>query len=80
MLNEDYKVGGWRLTKSPAFKDIRDLLQEIKYSLDNPLETVTVDHCCKVKRQYESIFPGSKFPQNSDYFFVRTVTVEPLTA
>ena len=49
-LNEDYKVGGWRLTKSPAFKDIRDLLQEIKYSLDNPLETVIVDHCCKVKR------------------------------
>ena len=58
VLNEDHKVVGWRLTKSTAFEDIRDLLQEIKYSLDNPLKTVIVDDCCKVKRQYESIFPG----------------------
>ena len=58
VLNEDHKVGGWRLTKSPAFKNIRDLLQEIKYSLDNPLKTVIVDDCCKVKRECESIFPG----------------------
>ena len=56
-LNEDRKVIGWRLTKSTAFQDVRDLLQEIKYSLDTPLKTVIVDDCCKLIRQYESIFP-----------------------
>lgn len=58
VLNEDHKVVGWRLTKSTSFEEIRDLLQSINDCLDNPLQTVIVDDCCKVRYQYQSIFPG----------------------
>lgn len=58
VLNEDHKVVGWRLTKSTTFEEIRDLLQSINDCLDNPLQTVIVDDCCKVRYQYQSIFPG----------------------
>jgi len=57
-LNEDHKVVGWRLTKSTSFEEIRDLLQLLNDCLDNPLQTVIVDDCCKVRNQYQSIFPG----------------------
>lgn len=56
VLNEDHKVVGWRLMKSTSFEEIRDLLQND--SLDNPLQIVIVDDCCRVRYQYQSIFPG----------------------
>ena len=58
VLNEDHKVVGWRLTKSTCFEEIRDLLQSVNNCLDNPLQTVIVDDCCRVRNQYQSIFPG----------------------
>jgi len=53
-LNEGHKVVGWRLTKSTFFEEIRDLLQSLNDCLDNPLQTVIVDDCCKVRNLYQS--------------------------
>ena len=55
-LNEDHKVvRGWRLTKSTSFEEIRHFLQSLNDCLDNPLSTVIVDDCCKVRNQYQSL-------------------------
>lgn len=58
VLNEEHKVVGWKLTKNTAFEEVRELLGELKKSLDKNLQTVIVDDCCKVRCQYQSIFPG----------------------
>lgn len=48
-LNENGEVLAWRLTKSTAFSEIKDILIDIKRRLelsDSKLDVICVDDCC----------------------------------
>ena len=50
----------WRLTKTTAFREIEDLLQELKGRLSlqgGSPQMVVVDDCCSVKASYRKVFP-----------------------
>ena len=54
VLNEEGKVADWRLTKTTAFEEIRDVLQQYKLRLgkaSKKLELICVDDCCKVQNK-----------------------------
>ena len=62
VLNEEGKVVDWRLTKTTAFEEIRDVLQQYKLRLEKAnkkLELICVDDCCKVRKMYQSIFENT---------------------
>ena len=59
------------LTKSTAFEEIRNLLEHIKDSLENELQFLIVDDCCRVRSLYQPLFPGVKV--KLDFFHVMTV-------
>ena len=62
VLNEEGKVADWRLTKTTAFEEIRDVLQQYKLRLEKAnkkLELICVDDCCKVRNKYQSIFENT---------------------
>ena len=59
------------LTKSTAFEEIRNLLEHIKDSLENELQFLIVDDCCRVRSLYQSLFPGVKV--KLDFFHLMTV-------
>ena len=62
VLNEEGKVADWRLTKTIAFKEIRDVLQQYKLRLgkaSKKLELICVDDCCKVRNKYQSTFENT---------------------
>lgn len=60
MMNENRHIVGWRLTKTTAFEEIKDLLEDFKSKLKEDLDVVIVDDCCKVRNSYQSIFPSVK--------------------
>lgn len=58
-LNENGEVLAWRLTKSTAFSEIKDILIDIKRRLelsDSKLDVICVDDYCHVRNKYNSIF------------------------
>ena len=58
--NENGEVVLWRLTKTTAFREIEDLLQELKGRLSlqgGSPQMVVVDDCCAVKASYRKVFP-----------------------
>ena len=59
-LNENGEVVVWRLTKNTAFREVEDILIELKNRLaasGEILKMVVVDDCCSVKASYKTIFP-----------------------
>lgn len=58
VINENRHIVGWRLTRTTAFEEVRDLLEDLKNVFTEDLEMVIVDDCCKVRAKYESIFPN----------------------
>ena len=69
----------WRLTRSTAFKEVEDLLNDLKKLLDakgQQLNMIMVDDCCSSRPSYCKVFPC--VPVKLDLFhacqrFVRTV-------
>ena len=62
-LNENGEVLAWRFTKSTAYSEIDDLIEELKTRFDRegvPLEMMIVDDCYHVRNLYERIFSGVK--------------------
>ncbi|XP_078371346.1 uncharacterized protein LOC144654994 [Oculina patagonica] len=78
-LNEHGQVVAWRLTRSTAFKEVEDLLQDLKTSLDKrgqQLNMIMVDDCCAIRPSYRRVFPA--VPVKLDIFhacqrFVKTI-------
>ena len=78
-LNEHGQVVAWRLTRSTAFKEVEDLLNDLKKLLDakgQQLDMIMVDDCCSSRPSYRKVFPC--VPVKLDLFhacqrFVRTV-------
>ena len=61
VLNDSRVIIGWRLTRTTAFEEIRDLLEHVRDIIGEPgLKLVIVDDCCKVRALYQSVFPGVK--------------------
>ena len=61
VLNENGEIVDWRLTKSTAFNEIRDILTSLKERLlrkETSLTMICIDDCCKNTNQYKHIFPG----------------------
>ena len=59
VMNACGKILTWRLTKSPAFDEIKDLLVDLKQRHDDVgvgIEVILLDDCCKMWRLYESAF------------------------
>lgn len=77
--NEHGQVAAWRLTRSTAFKEVEDLLKDLKICLDakgQELRMIMVDDCCSSRPSYRKVFPA--VPVKLDLFhacqrFVRTV-------
>ena len=75
-LNENGEVLAWRFTKSTAYSEIDDLIEELKTRFDREgvhLEMMIVDDCYHVRNLYERIFSGVKirldlFHASSKYF------------
>ena len=59
-LNEKGEVLAWKLTKSTAFSEIEDILNDVKsrlVRLNSKLDVICVDDCCHVRNKYNSVFP-----------------------
>lgn len=53
ILNEKREVVSWRLTRTTAFEEIRELLEDL--SREQQINKVIVDDCCKVRAQYQVV-------------------------
>jgi len=56
VLNEKKEVIEWRLTKSCAFEEIKDLLENLFCRPGVQLKCIYLDDCCKMRRLYQGIF------------------------
>lgn len=77
VLNENHQVVAWRLTKSTKFEEIRDLLNDLKHCLENELEYIIVDDCCRVRSLYQSIFPSAKIKLDLFHAVQRVIRTFP---
>ena len=60
-LNEHGQVAAWRLTRSTAFKEVEDLLKDLKICPDakgQELHMIMVDDCCSSRPSYRKVFPA----------------------
>lgn len=55
VLNDKREIITWQLTATTAFDEIKPLLEQLR---DTQISKVIVDDCCKVRAQYQSVFPG----------------------
>ena len=61
VLNDRREVIGWRLTRTTAFEEIKDLLEHIRDLIGKPgVNLVIINDCCKVRALYQSVFLGVK--------------------
>ena len=59
VMNEYGEILAWRLTKSPAFSEIEDLLVDLKQRHTDKsirIELIMLDDCCKMRRLYQGVF------------------------
>lgn len=59
-LNENGEVLAWKLTKSTAFSEIQDVLNELKTRLEglnSKLDLICLDDCCHMRNKYNGVFP-----------------------
>ena len=59
VLNKHGEIFDWRLTKTTAFDEIDDLMNDLRdrFSIQNhPIQTICIDDCCKNRQKYQSIF------------------------
>lgn len=54
VLNDKREIISWQLTATAAFNEIKSLLEHLR---ETQISKVIVDDCCKVKAQYQSVFP-----------------------
>lgn len=55
LLNEKNEVIEWRLTRSTAFSEVRELLESVKEREGVNLQSIVVDNCCHARKQYQEI-------------------------
>ena len=60
VLNDRREVISWRLTRTTAFEEIKDLLEHIRDLIGKPGVTLSINDCCKVRALYQSVFLGVK--------------------
>ena len=60
VLNNRREVIGWRLTRTTAFEEIKDLLEHIRDLIGKPGVNLSINDCCKVRALYQSVFLGVK--------------------
>ena len=61
-MNGYGEVVAWRLTKTTGFKEIEDLLFDLKERMLNSginLEVIILDDCCKMRNSYQNVFGGN---------------------
>ena len=85
IMNEDEEVLGWRLTKSTAHDEVKDLLEEVSSRIKNQnvkLEYIVIDKCCGSGGEakfYQSIF-GMDVPIKLDLFHAVQRVLHPFTS